>query len=156
MTPSVTSPATEVLACIDFSNASGAVAEHAVRLARAFGGGIHLLHVAAGEPEIAGYDKDSIATFTRDDRAAQLVDEHQRLREQAASLRAAGLEVQPLVVMGDTVEKILEAADRIDAAVVVIGSHGHGGLHHLLLGSVSEAIIRHSTRPVLVVPSRHD
>lgn len=147
-------PATEVLACIDFSDVSSAVAEQAVRIARAFGGGIHLLHVAAGEPEIAGYDKDSIATFTRDDRAAQLVAEHQRLRELAASLEASGVEVLPLVVMGDTVDKVLEEAERIDAGVIVIGSHGHGGLHHLLLGSISEAIIRHSTRPVLIVPAR--
>lgn len=150
----MTAPQIEVLACIDFSDVSSAVAEQAVRLARAFGGGIHLLHVAAGEPEIAGYDKDSIATFTRDDRAAQLVSEHQRLRELAASLETSGVEVQPLVVMGDTVDKVMEEAERIDAAVIVIGSHGHGGLHHLLLDSISEAILRHSTRPVLIVPAR--
>jgi nucleotide-binding universal stress UspA family protein len=150
----MTAPPTEVLACIDFSDVSSAVAEQAVRLARAFGGGIHLLHVAAGEPEIAGYDKDSIATFTRDDRAAQLVSEHQILRDLAASLETSGVEVLPLLVMGDTVDKVMEEAERIDAAVIVIGSHGHGGLHHLLLGSISEAILRRSTRPVLIVPAR--
>jgi len=150
----MTAPPTEVLACIDFSDVSSAVAEQAVRLARAFGGGIHLLHVAAGEPEIAGYDKDSIATFTRDDRAAQLVSEHQMLRDLAASLETSGVEVLPLLVMGDTVDKVMEEAERIDAAVIVIGSHGHGGLHHLLLGSISEAILRRSTRPVLIVPAR--
>lgn len=150
----MTAPPTEVLACIDFSDVSSAVAEQAVRLARAFGGGIHLLHVAAGEPEIAGYDKDSIATFTRDDRAAQLVSEHQILRDLAASLETSGVEVLPLLVMGDTVDKVMAEAERIDAGVIVIGSHGHGGLHHLLLGSISEAILRRSTRPVLIVPAR--
>ncbi|MCX7621591.1 MAG: universal stress protein [Acidimicrobiales bacterium] len=152
----MTPPATEVLACVDFSGASIDVAEQAVRLARAFGGGVHLLHVAAPEPEIAGYDKDPIANFTRRDRAEQLVEEHRQLRELAASLGEAGVKVVPLVVMGDTVSKILEEAARVHAAVIVIGSHGHGGLHQLLLGSVSEAVIRHSTRPVMIVPTRRD
>lgn len=145
----------EVLACLDFADVAAPVLDTAAELATALGGRLHLLHVAAEEPELAGYDKDSIATFTREDRARQLLDEHHELRARADELTAQGLEVVPLLVMGSTVEKVLEEADALDASYIVVGSHGHGGLHHLLLGSVSEGLARKSHRPVVLVPVQH-
>lgn len=144
----------EVLACIDLSDASEPVVERAARIAKGLGDRLHVLHVAADEPVIAGYDKDPLGVFTRDDRAQQLIDEHQGLRELAQRLVAGGLEVKPLLEMGSTVDKILEVADRIDAETIAVGSHGHGGMHDLMVGSVSKALLRRSTRPVLVVPVR--
>jgi nucleotide-binding universal stress UspA family protein len=47
---------------------------------------------------------------------------------------------------------ILDAADEFDATLVVVGARGHSTVESLLLGSVSAAIVHHSTRPVLVVP----
>jgi nucleotide-binding universal stress UspA family protein len=52
--------------------------------------------------------------------------------------------------------KILQVADELDAAVVVAGSRGRGPLKSALLGSVSREILFHSSRPVLVVPSRDE
>ena len=147
---------TEVLACIDFSDATAAVVAAAVRLAPTAENRLHLVHVAAPEPELAGYDKGPVAAHTRDDRAGELRAEHAQLRELADQLETsadnAGLIVVPLLVMGQIAPKILEEAERIDAGVIVAGSHGHGKLHHLLLGSVSEQLVKHSPRPVVVVP----
>ena len=145
----------EVLACVDLSDATDAVVAEAAELAHGRGGRVHLLHVAADEPVIAGYDKDPISPYTRDDRAGELLDEHGQLRALAARLEEEGLEVEPLVVMGATIDKILEVADRIDAGHLVVGSHGRSGLHHLLTGSVTEALLKRSTRPVVVVPVHH-
>ncbi len=145
----------EVLACVDLSDATDAVVAEAAELAHGRGGRVHLLHVAADEPVIAGYDKDPISPYTRDDRAGELLDEHGQLRDLAARLEAEGLEVEPLVVMGATIDKILEVADHIDAGHLVVGSHGRSGLHHLLTGSVTEALLKRSTRPVVVVPVHH-
>ena len=145
----------EVLACVDLSDATDAVVTEAAELAHGRGGRVHLLHVAADEPVIAGYDKDPISPYTRDDRAGELLDEHGQLRDLAGRLEAEGLEVEPLVVMGATIDRILEVADRIDAGHLVVGSHGRSGLHHLLTGSVTEALLKRSTRPVVVVPVHH-
>lgn len=147
-----TTGASNVLACIDFSDLAGPVLDTAAQLAVATAGTVHLLHVAAEEPELVGYDHDRIATFTRDDRARQLLDEHHALRDRAAQLAEDGLTVNPHLVMGPTVDTILAEADRLDVAFIVAGSHGHGGLHHLLLGSVSEELVRRATRPVVLVP----
>jgi nucleotide-binding universal stress UspA family protein len=142
----------EILACVDFSDATEAVVEAAAAQAVDTGQTLHLLHVAAGEPELAGYDKGPVAAHTRDDRADELLDEHHRLRELAGRLETDGVTVVPLLAMGATPQKILEEADRIDASVIFVGSHGHGRLHHLLVGSVTEALLKHSTRPIVVVP----
>ncbi len=46
----------DVLVCVDFSAASAEVVDAGARLARALGTGMHLLHVAAPEPDLVGYD----------------------------------------------------------------------------------------------------
>ena len=143
-----------VLACVDFSDATDRVVDRAAVLASALGGTMHLLHVAAGEPVLAGYDKDELSSFTRDDRAGQLVDEREHLRRLAAPLEARGITVVPLLVMGPTAQKILDESERLDAAFVVLGSHGHRGLHHLLVGDVAEAVLHKASMPVVVVPAR--
>jgi nucleotide-binding universal stress UspA family protein len=143
---------TEVLGCVDFSDASDAVVAEAARLARQAGDRLHLLHVAASESALAGYDEGPVAVHTRDDRAHELTDEHHRLRELAERHATDGLEIIPLLVMGPTVETIVAEAERIDAATVVVGSHGHGALRRLLLGSVSQGVVRHCPRPVVIVP----
>ncbi len=142
----------EVLGCVDFSDASDSVAVEAVRLARLSGNRLHLIHVAAGEPALAGYDEGPVALHTRDERAHELTDEHRQLRELAQRYATDGLEIVPLLVMGPTIETIVDEAERIDAAMIVVGSHGHGALHRLLLGSVSTGVVHHSPRPVVIVP----
>ena len=143
-----------VLACVDLSSATEAVVRAAARVAVGFDSSLHLLHVAAGEPVLAGYDKDEIATFKRGDRAQQLLDEHHELRDLAATIEADGVTVVPLLEMGPTAETIVAVADHLDADVIAVGSHGHGRLHHLVVGSVSSAVLKSATRPVLVVPVR--
>jgi nucleotide-binding universal stress UspA family protein len=144
----------DVVVAVDFSDRTDAVIAEGAALARASGGTLHLLHVAAGEPVLAGYDKDPISPHTRDARASELTEEHQRLREMAARIAGPDVEVTPLVVMGPTAQTILETTSHLGASHLVIGSHGHGGLHHLLVGGVAEEIVRHATVAVVLVPVR--
>ena len=53
---------------------------------------------------------------------------------------------------GNPVVEILAAADRINADLVVMGTHSKGALKYALLGSVAEKVLRKSHRPTLVVP----
>jgi nucleotide-binding universal stress UspA family protein len=55
------------------------------------------------------------------------------------------------VPVGDPVKSITEAAHRWPADIVVIGSHGRGGVDRVFLGSVAEGVSRHAPCPVLVV-----
>jgi nucleotide-binding universal stress UspA family protein len=67
--------------------------------------------------------------------------------------REAGLAAEPMAVeaTGPVWKTVTKAADRNDAAVIVMGSRGLTGLRSMLLGSVSGAVVHHADRPVLVV-----
>lgn len=68
--------------------------------------------------------------------------------------RAAGLEPEPYVVeagSGPVWDAIVRAADERDVAAVAMGSRGLTRLRQMVLGSVSEGVVRHSARPVLIV-----
>ena len=56
-----------------------------------------------------------------------------------------------LVRDGAAVDEILRAADDVEADLIVVGTHGRGGVDRLICGSVAEAVMRESSRPVLIV-----
>jgi nucleotide-binding universal stress UspA family protein len=68
--------------------------------------------------------------------------------------RAAGFEVEArhMRTVGSTPQAIMEAAPKLGASVLVVGSRGLGGLKSALLGSVSHEIVMRSHMPVLVIP----
>jgi len=68
-------------------------------------------------------------------------------------MRKAGLDTTALLVHGATVETILKEASELEVDMIVIGSHGRGAMHQLLMGSVSEGVLRKSRCPILVVPT---
>ena len=69
----------------------------------------------------------------------------------ASRLKAAGFRVSTEIRQGDPQREILECAARWRPDVIVIGSHGRKGLNRLLLGSVSDSVLRHATCTVEVV-----
>lgn len=143
-----------ILAAVDFSPVSPDVIACAAAQAKAFGAALYLLHVAAPDPDFVGYEPgpDSV----RQNVAAELRDAHRRLQDHSAELRAGGLDCTALLVQGSTPETIVREAERLDADVIVLGSHGHGALHRALLGSVSEHVLHHARRPLLILPRQAD
>jgi len=69
-------------------------------------------------------------------------------------LRTAGWKVSTFVGEGDPKSVIVDQAAAWNADLVVVGSHGRKGLDHFLLGSVSEAVVRHARCSVEVVRVR--
>lgn len=87
-------------------------------------------------------------------RNAILEEGSHELSDTSAALGLDPSIVHTKVVEGSSGQMIIHMADEVDADVIVVGSHGHGFLSRVLIGSVSEHVVRHTTRPVLVV--RHE
>ena len=112
---------------------------------------IRVLHVV--EPpsllvirEMGGYDPALDAVWDAETKEAEAL-----VTKVADQLRSKGLQVSSSVEQGDPKSKIIDAASKWHADLIVLGSHGRKGLEHFLLGSLSEAVARHAGCSVEIV-----
>lgn len=140
-----------IVAAIDFSDASGPVVKAAAKLARALNEGLHLVHVVEAEPTYAayGFSPDEFPAMHEIQRES-LERGERKLQEIASGLGLEGVETE--ILQGQPLHSILEYAEQVDADLLVMGSHGHGFLGSLLLGSVAEGCVRKAKIPALIVP----
>lgn len=75
----------------------------------------------------------------------------QLLAAESARLRDAGWSGSTEIRKGDPAEEIIQAAEELQADLVVLGSHGTGEIKHYMLGNVSDRVLRHACCSVLVV-----
>lgn len=141
-----------LLVPVDFSEGTDRILSTVVTLARGLRAEVILLHVAPPEPEFISFEPGPPSV--RAAVAREISAEHQKLHQLERGLKEQGIAVTALLVQGYTVEKILQEIERLRADLVIMGSHGHGVLRHLLLGSVSEGVVKRSPVPVLIVPTR--
>lgn len=136
-----------ILVPVDFSVLASQAVDYAIELAKALGAKITLLHAyeppAIGYPDAAGLALEVTEACRRSAEAALETE----ARERAASGVLLGHELR----QGAAWVEIVEAAKERGADLIVMGTHGRGGLSHLLLGSVAERVVRSSPIPVLTV-----
>lgn len=141
-----------ILVPVDFSDGTPQVAVQAASMARALSARVHLFHAVMPEQSTAAADFGPV--YVRDSVETEL----RRARDAMASLKAdmlaQGLEVAAVVREGHPVHEIMAEIGKTEAELVVLGSHRHGMIHDIFLGSVSRGVIRKSPCPVLVVPIR--
>ncbi|MGH7389353.1 MAG: universal stress protein [Candidatus Rokuibacteriota bacterium] len=140
-------PARHVLVAVDGSEGSRAALHflsifELVRDAR-----VSLLHVIPGP---AGSPDGQPG----EDRRKQRADADQTLAAAAAVLAEGRRPVERSVAEGDPAQEIVRAARRHDVDLVALGARGLRTLGRLLLGSVSETVLHHAGRPVLIVRER--
>lgn len=141
-----------ILVAVDFSPVTAAVLDTTAAIATAGGCKVYLVHVAPAF--VADIKTVRVPQHERDFIAHKLRDEHRDLQALATELGEKGCDVEPLMVEGDkVVTKILDEARRLEADLIVVGSHGHGPVYDILVGSISEGILRKAPTPVLVVPA---
>jgi nucleotide-binding universal stress UspA family protein len=146
-----------ILCPVDFSIFSENALRYAIRLARHFGSRLFIQHTTQSSPRQVDVADEKIGTGTRGKQPANLESVRDQIRRM---LTAGGIDTSETVVLlntGAVAERILEtiSAEKID--LLVMGTHGHKGFNHLVLGSVTETIIHQAVCPVLAVsrPSRN-
>ena len=142
----------KILAAVDFSEVTEQVLATLAQMSATFPAQVWLVHVAPPDPDFVGYEPGP--QVVRGQVAAEHHARHQELQQMADRLRADGVEVTALLLQGSTVATIIAEAERLEADLLVLGSHGRGAVHNMLVGSVAEGVVRTSKVPVLLVPTR--
>lgn len=148
-----------LLAAIDFSETTEDLLTHTRTLAAALRAKVFLLHVIAPATPVLDMENTIEPLRPVEDQPESpegILPEsraHEQLQEIAETLKSQGIEVSAHLAHNDEVKAIIEAAERFGAGMIILGSHGHGALYHLLIGSVSEGVVRRAQCPVLIVPA---
>jgi nucleotide-binding universal stress UspA family protein len=139
-----------ILCPVDFSESSRRALEYALDLARRRGIEVAVLHVAARTlpplSALAAYASAALESGVRERLRRDLLEELRRFVQPAAQ----GVGVTYAVEDGSVVGSIVEMADQTD--LLVLGTHGHGEVEGLILGSVAEKVLHRAPCPVLTVP----
>jgi nucleotide-binding universal stress UspA family protein len=115
---------------------------------------VDLLHVRPAPMAAGGRRRRRSAADPEPGQDPRPADADAVLADGAAVLGETGRPVERLVSEGDPAREIVRIAEDRDVDLVVVGARGLGTLERLLLGSVSEAVLHHAGRPVLIVRER--
>jgi nucleotide-binding universal stress UspA family protein len=145
----MTTPQPRIVVGVDFSDASRRALDHAIPLCVKLDAELLLLHSWnptgwVSEPEMAEGGEDWLDAAQESARA--------RLEEWGERARQAGARVETRLEPGAASRSITRVAGEQRPILAVLGRRGHARLAHVLLGSVSERVVRLASCPVLVVP----
>lgn len=145
--------APQILVAFDFSETSELALQHALNLSlesrpRDF----HFLVVLEPRKGL-GLRANEVVDYQYTEEVQAIATKH--ISNAIAKLDRGG-EVSMLVHVriGDPVTEILSLADEVGASLLLVGSHGRQGLERMLLGSVSERVVREALCPVMVARDR--
>lgn len=139
-----------IVTLVDFSEVAFKLLKHAHALAKAFDCRVVLLHVVPQEPVVVGF---GIAPTIMTTPSAELIEaDAKKLQEMEESLAKFGVKVSSHQLYGATVDSVLGECKRLNADLIIVGSHSHGALYNLFVGSVCADVLKHTECPVLVIP----
>ena len=139
-----------ILVPIDFSDCAKKALRYAIPLAKEHEASITLLYVVPPDYAVGEYGGIAYTTLHEEARTTG----ERELAAFAVDEVRSEVPADTLVRSGSPAFEIIEAAKALPADVIVISTHGRTGLKHVLLGSVTENVVRHAPCPVLVVRER--
>ncbi|MCQ1536356.1 universal stress protein [Methanosarcina sp. KYL-1] len=136
----------KIMVATDGSELCKKAVEAGVEISRLSGAKLYAVYVIVPTTHSArdfGWEKAAMEHFRNEgEKATGFVED---------AAKAAGVEVESVLIEGQPAEKIVEFAEQNDIEMIVMGSLGKTGLDRFLLGSVAENVVRHAKTPVLVV-----
>jgi nucleotide-binding universal stress UspA family protein len=143
-----------ILVPIDFSIHSKNALKYAVPLARQFDAALHLVYVV--EPTIypadLGFGQVVLPGVEDELRQKGAEDLEALIEREIAGEVAATSSVRT----GSPHQEILREADDREVDLIVVATHGHSGVEHMLFGSTADRVVRHARCPVLTVRPQGD
>lgn len=146
-----------ILVPVDFSDSSTSAQKYGVALAERFGSEIHLIHVL--QDLVALSPEPGLSFPPPGEYLQELMESAKRSLANLPSADDGNATEQPVireVIQGAPFLEIIRYAKKHEIDLIVMGTHGRGGLAHVLLGSVAEKVVRKAGCPVLTIrPEGH-
>jgi len=136
-----------ILVAIEHSSADATIVDHVRELAGLTHAQLLLVHVADGW---AARNFDQLKLRESE----EMQDDRRYLEALTEKLRAAGIETEWLLAMGDPASEILRVAREVNADVIAMATHGHRGLEDLVRGTTVNRVRHEATVPVLLLKAK--
>ena len=144
----------KIIVAVDFSKCSKKALEEAQFLAKKLSAQLTMVHAMESFADYSlspvflysdsAYVKDSMDRYAKDN--------GKKLSKIAAQLKGKGIRMVDFkIAIGSAHEVIINQAKKLKADLIVMGTHGHAGLDHLIMGSTAERVLRKAPCPVLTV-----
>ncbi|RXA21256.1 universal stress protein [Methanosarcina sp. MSH10X1] len=148
----ISRPRRQILIATDGSETANEAADFAMEMIGCSGAKVYAVYVIDTTP----YRSVSLDKIW----SKETLDEFERAGHEATSYiekiaKDAGVEAESRILRGHPAEKIVTFAEDNNIDMIIVGSLGKGGYEKVVLGSVSEKVVRHAKVPVLVVRERH-
>ena len=141
-------PPKTILVATDFSAAADRALDHAVALAAALHAKVVLMHAYTRPlPEFPR----AVAVASAELTASVKAEARAQLDARIAERSAAGVEIVPLLVRAEPEEGVLDAAEKVAADLIVMGTEGRRGVARAFLGSLATGVARAASVPVMTV-----
>jgi nucleotide-binding universal stress UspA family protein len=150
-----------ILVPLDGSKLAEQALPHVRDIAKTNGATVHFIRVTSDHPEAAGF-RSGLATegqashleISRQLEQAMVDRARNYLARVAAPIENEGIKVETELHHGAPHEHIVEYAENHDIDLIVMSSHGHGGIRRMLTGSSTDKVVRTAEVPVLVIPCK--
>ena len=138
----------KLVVAVDFSLPSIRALQTAIDLARQLRGELHIVYVA----DMKEQDSQVIEADGSDSVEKRVIrDLEGQIEALADDMSSDEIKVLIEIEYGDPTEGIVGLADKVNADMIVMGTHGRAGIQHLMVGSVAESVLRKTSIPVICV-----
>ncbi len=139
-----------ILCPVDFSEFSAKASDYAESLARHYGAKLYLEHVVGSPPPTS-----ASMYYSPTNSQALLANAQKELQEFAKTHSHDAAELECVMHEGGVTDSILGMAEEKDVDLIVMGTHGRRGVDRLMMGSITEKVLRKAHCPVLAVRKPH-
>ena len=151
----------KVLIALDYNPTAQKVAETGFSMAKAMNAEVFLLHVMSDPVYYSSTGYDPVMGYTGFmDIGPMQINSNDGLKKASyeflenTKLHLKHKTIKTIVEEGDCAKSILNIAKHLNTDVIVMGSHSHRWLENILMGSVTEKVLHHTSIPLFIVPTK--
>jgi nucleotide-binding universal stress UspA family protein len=151
----------KVLIALDYDPTSQKVAETGFSLAEAMGSEVILMHVMSDPVDYSSMEYSPRLGYTGYKNTEKLqIESIEGLKNESQQFLDKSKHhlddnsIQTLVKDGDCAESILKTAKDLHIDIIVMGSHSRRWLENIVMGSVTEKVLHHTSIPLFIVPTK--